>query len=166
MYKLVNVWKAQHAFSLNKPGQGEPHLQFFIPDNCSMKLLNSNAKQKKLSPPDHHVVEGEAKIRVWRENFCHPDLYLYFLLISLPHTLKNHLQVIIISCKTWFVKINLMQHISKCIQFVKWNYWDTHVIQLHRQVQDGAIKGDNFTCGWAVLFHHAETHAHWFDVWT
>lgn len=37
---------------------------------------------------------------------------------------------------------------------------DTYVIQLHRQVQYGAIKGNNFTCGWAVLFQHTETHPH------
>lgn len=68
-----------------------------------MMLLSLNAKLK-LSPPDHHVVEGQAKIRARRQNFGHPDLYLYFLLISLPHALESHLQVIKISCKTWFVK--------------------------------------------------------------
>lgn len=74
------------------------HICTFSLQTTVVTLL-STKQTRKLSPPDHHVVEREAKVRAWRQNFGHPDLDLYLLLISLPHTLKNHLQVITISCK-------------------------------------------------------------------
>lgn len=58
-------------------------------------------------PPEHHIVKREAKIRTGWQNLCHLDLDLYFLIISLSHTLeKNHLWAIQISCKTWLAKFN------------------------------------------------------------
>lgn len=45
-------------------------------------------------PPEHHIVERDAQIRVGLQNLRHLDFDLYFLIIGPSHTLENnHLQI-------------------------------------------------------------------------
>lgn len=80
---------------------------------------------------------------------------------------KNHIGKITIwrIFLHWTNQTHKMQKKPKC-KTVTAFYIFTHVAELNWQIQNGAIKSNHFSCGGAVISHHAKPHAHRFHIWT
>lgn len=128
-------------------------------------------------PPQHNIVERKAKIRVGGNDLSHLNLKVNLLSIGLSLAFQvHHLQrrrkitfwmplqgdLRALQMKSWICFI-LQTHRNPACVMQWWN--NSNLVEANGEIKDWAIKRNHIPSNGAVIFHHAESHSHGFNVW-